>query len=74
MLRLCWPTCGDHEAQDSAKLIFHRYGDTYFLNQVWSDVSGYSVAKSQKEISVSNELTAANPPDLLPVVVVVSLQ
>jgi len=60
--------------QDSGKLIFNRYGDTYFLNQVWSDISSYSVPKSQSEISLSNELTAENPPDVIPVVVVVSLQ
>ena len=60
---------------DSGKLIFNRYGDTYFLNQVWSDVSNYSVPKSQSEISLSNELSAENRPDAIPaVVVVVSLQ
>ena len=60
--------------QDSGKLIFNRYGDTYFLNQVWSDISSYNVPKSQSEISLSNELTTENPPDVIPVVVVVSLQ
>ena len=60
--------------QDSGKLVFNRYGDTYFLNQVWSDVFSYSLPKSQSEISLSNELAAENPPDLIPVVVVVSLQ
>ena len=60
--------------QDSGKLVFNRYGDTYFLNQVWSDVASYSLPKSQSEISLSNELAAENPPDLIPVVVVVSLQ
>ncbi len=60
--------------QDSGKLIFNRYGNRYFLNQVWSDVSSYSVPKSQIEISLSNELAAENPPDVIPVVVVVSLQ
>jgi hypothetical protein len=51
--------------QDSGKLIFNRYGDTYFLNQVWSDISSYSVPKSQSEISLSNELAAENPPDVI---------
>jgi hypothetical protein len=60
--------------QDSGKLIFNRYGDTYFLNQVWSDISSYSVPKSQSEISLSNELAAENPSHVIPVVVVVSLQ
>ena len=60
--------------QDSGKLIFNRYGNRYFLNQVWGDVSSYSVPKSQSEISLSNELAAENPPDVIPVVVVVSLQ
>lgn len=59
--------------QDSGKLIFNRYGDTYFLNQVWSDISSYSVPKSQSEISLSKELAGENRPesglDVIPVVV-----
>jgi len=62
--------------QDSAKLMFHRYGNSYFLNQVWTNgaISGYSIPKSQDEISVSKELLAANRPEVIPVVVVVPLQ
>ena len=64
------------KAQDSAKLIFHRYGNSYFLSEVWAADAfpGYSVVKSPEEISASKELTSANRPDPLPVVVVASLQ
>jgi hypothetical protein len=56
--------------QDSAKLIFHRYGNRYFLNQVWTngETSGYSVPKSQDEISVGKELMGANRPEAVSVV------
>ena len=60
--------------QDSAKLIFHRYGKRYFLNQVWTGdlISGYSIPESQDEISVDKELVGANRPEA--VIVALSLR
>src|SRR5215813_12317627 len=36
---------------DRAELVFHRYGESYFLSEVWSGVSdvGYRLAKSKAE-------------------------
>ena len=42
---------------DSAKLIFHRYGDQYFLFQVWQvgATTGRAVAKSRSERDVERK-------------------
>ena len=60
--------------QDHGKLVFHQYGNRYFLNQVQAEETIANLPKSPEEISASKELTEANRPDPLPVVVVVSLQ
>ena len=33
---------GDHE--EASKLVFHRYGDTYFLSEIWIGGSAYGRA------------------------------
>ena len=49
-----------------AKLIFHRYGNTYFLSQVWmaGGATGWELSKSQQERAMQRELkaVAANKP------------
>ena len=30
-------TCESSMAQEKTKLVFHRYGDQYFLSQVWGE-------------------------------------
>lgn len=42
----------------SAKLVFHRYGDTYLLHQAWSGGSGRELPKS-REIPRRGELAAS---------------
>ena len=42
----------------TAKLVFHRYGDTYFLSQVWmaGEKTGRELGKSRRERAIEREL------------------
>lgn len=42
----------------NAKLVFHRYGDTYFLSQVWmsGERTGRELSKSRRERAIEREL------------------
>ena len=43
-----------------ARLIFHRYGDQYFLSAVWgSDSNGRTLSESKRERNLRKELRAA---------------
>ena len=44
-----------------ARLVFHRYGERYFLAEVWNDVekAGRQLTKSQEERAIANELMLA---------------
>jgi hypothetical protein len=46
--------------QDNAKLVFHRYGDQYFLAQAWmaADSNGLVVQKSRGEKDIQRKLGA----------------
>ena len=46
------------KAQEQAKLIFHRYGNHYFLAQVWVDgeTEGLQAQKSRGERALQREL------------------
>jgi hypothetical protein len=53
---------------DGTKLVFHRYGDTYFLSAVWvaGNTSGRELARSRAERDLANhktelELAAVSP-------------
>ena len=35
--------------QADPKLVFHRYGDHYYLSEVWIDGTGYTLSKSRHE-------------------------
>ena len=47
------------EAPKIGKLIFHRYGETYFLSQIWEsdDTQGRQLLKSRTERSIGRDLT-----------------
>jgi len=45
----------------TAVLVFHRYGDTYFLNKIW--VPGYNIARGVIKSSFEKELARRGPPD-----------
>lgn len=46
----------------TARLVFHRYGERYFLAEVWNgiDSSGRQLTKSQEERAIANELMLAS--------------
>jgi len=50
--------CGALKASEPTKLVFSRYGDQYFLSQVWmaGHDAGYQLRKSRREIEVAREL------------------
>ena len=47
------------ETPKTSKLIFHRYGETYFLYQIWEseEVQGRQLAKSQTERTIEHDLS-----------------
>ena len=47
--------------EKAAKLVFHRYGSTYFLSQVWmaGESTGRELAKSKQERAAERELKVA---------------
>ena len=47
---------------NSPKLIFHQYGDQYFLSQVWSGARlvGQEIPKSQQERELAKDYLAKN--------------
>ena len=52
--RLAW--------QEKPMLVFYRYGDEYFLRQIWSaGLEGYELPKSRTERSVEKDLAQADP-------------
>jgi len=48
------------DKQLRAKLVFHRYGNTYFLSQVWmsGEVTGREIPKTRQERTMERELKA----------------
>ncbi len=42
----------------NAKLVFHRYGDAYFLSQIWmaGEKTGRELSKSRRERAIAREL------------------
>jgi hypothetical protein len=41
-----------------ARLVFHRYGSSYFLSQVWIDGNGRQFSKTKQERAAERELKA----------------
>jgi hypothetical protein len=46
-----------------ARLVFHKYGDRYFLAEVWNgaDRTGRQLLKSQEERAIERELASISP-------------
>jgi hypothetical protein len=58
------------DASDSAKLVFRKYGNRYFLAEVWvPGLSGWEVMKSRSERAIERELRLArnSKPELVSV-------
>jgi hypothetical protein len=56
-VRLSSPAERREEAK-AAKLVFHRYGSTYFLSQIWmaGESSGRELSKTKQERAMQREL------------------
>ena len=54
---------------NSAKLIFNRYGDQYFLSQVWSgeetDGRGLIKSRREREVAKGNQAKNASEPEVV---------
>jgi hypothetical protein len=76
-MRLTSPVIANDQQDKRAKLVFHRYGSTYFLSQVWLDgrSTGREFTKSKQERAAEHELKkiAKYHGDLKPVYEVVEL-
>ena len=50
------------ERQSESRLVFHRYGERYFLSQVWTsgDALGRELYKTRQEQSLETELAKNN--------------
>ena len=57
-MRLTSPIVANDRQDTKAKLVFHRYGETYFLSQVWMDGinNGRELAKTKQERALEREL------------------
>jgi hypothetical protein len=62
--------CESLKRSDRGKLVFHRYGDRYFLAQIWmpGNTSGRELPKTRQEIEVAMDYPQEN------VVLLASLQ
>jgi hypothetical protein len=49
-----------NKTRKQARLVFHRYGNRYFLSEVWSgpDSTGRQVVKSRQERAIERELAS----------------
>jgi hypothetical protein len=59
VLAFTHPSNGALDAQTmNAKLVFHRYGNTYFLSQVWlaGENTGRELSQSRRERAIAREL------------------
>jgi hypothetical protein len=52
---------GDINLHTQDRLVFHKYGDTYFLSEVWSSArsTGNSLPKSKTEGELSQRVSRA---------------
>jgi hypothetical protein len=76
-MRLTSPVVANDRRDMRAKLVFHRYGSTYFLSQVWlaGNSTGREFAKTKQERAAERELKkiATYHGDLKPVYEVVEV-
>jgi len=52
--------CESSKTPEQSKLVFHKYGDRYFLAQIWmaGDNSGHELPKSRREAEVAMDYSA----------------
>ncbi len=51
--------CESLKTSEQTKLVFHRYGDRYFLSQIWmaGNNAGHEIPKSRRESEVAKDYT-----------------
>jgi len=78
-LRLTYPIRAD-EIQAGGKLVFHRYGNRYFLTEVWvpGKQTGRQLTMSNGELAIQREMldyvTSTDAPEVETVTVLASLR
>lgn len=58
---------------EQAKLVFHRYGKTYFLSQVWSgygETGGLQLVQSKAERTIVHQMASVRKPDTIEIALV----
>ena len=60
--RSCRMPASQRRAQETTKLVFHRYGSQYFLAQIWTagNDRGQELPKSGREREVAMDYPAQN--------------
>lgn len=56
------------ENSQPPKLVFHRYGKTYFLSQVWQgygETAGLQLMQSKAEQSIAHQMASLRKPDTI---------
>jgi hypothetical protein len=56
-----YPTGGGADALTEGRLVFNKYGEAYFLSQVWSP--GYSQGRAINKSKTENEIARGTPSD-----------
>jgi hypothetical protein len=62
---MCLANSATANSAQKSKLVFHRYGDTYFLSQVWPGnglSTGSQFRPSKAERAIANQMAAAGRP------------
>ncbi len=60
IVRLTNPIVPTGKKSSSARLVFHKYGQTYFLREIWSggDYNGRQLLETKRERSLRREMKA----------------
>lgn len=55
-------SCRSRDFASQTKLIFHRYGERYFLNQIWveGNDSGHELLPSPREKEIAKDFSVRN--------------
>src|SRR5262245_52557841 len=56
----------ESKTNDTAKLVFHRYGDVYILREAWTGRSGYKIVPPRHERELEGREVAAYETVVIP--------
>ncbi|MFL6448452.1 MAG: hypothetical protein ACJ746_12280 [Bryobacteraceae bacterium] len=61
------------ESSEKSRLVFHRYGKTYFLSQVWQgDSTGLQLHRSKAERTIAHQMAGLRTPDTVEIALISS--